>query len=59
MVTGVLQDAVRARLTIYCDSPAEQVKPPRCRTTPGRLLFACRNDLVGPGCRVANGGLAA
>jgi len=25
---GVLQDAIRARLIAYCDSPAEQVKPP-------------------------------
>jgi hypothetical protein len=29
---GVLSDAVRARLAVYCDSPAGEVKPPRDQT---------------------------
>jgi hypothetical protein len=41
----VLQDAVRARLTDYCDSLAEQVKPPQRLDAAKSLAIRLRKGL--------------
>ena len=33
-----------AHLTVYCDSPAEQVKPPRRLTASGPIAIRLKND---------------